>query len=353
MREQMPGFSWNKAMMERWEVMQMLPLPGRWSVESDLAGIRAEHAHHEHLEKFNDVMARLRTAFAELWYAQQAVALTLENESLLRSVNDIVRVRYASGGASQQEVLRVDVERARLKNVLAGLRRQERTARAMLGALLGRSTGDGLGSAFLADSLAPPAPVGVLLARALAARPMVRHDSLGVEESRAMRSMAGQEALPEFRVGLQYLRLPQEGMTGWSVVAGLSLPVMPWSLVRSAARREAADADIRRAEETYRATTAMVSAAVTEADARVQAAVEQWNEFRQSIVPRARQSHAAAFAGYRAGGDDFLMVLDATRMLVEVTMEGLMVRMQYEQAVADLERAVGSRTIGLRTEKEY
>jgi outer membrane protein TolC len=59
------------------------------------------------------------------------------------------------------------------------------------------------------------------------------------------------------------------------------------------------------------------------------------------ILPQAQQSLKASITAYQNGRTDFLMLFDAYRTLVELSMESLMVRMQFEQAVAELERQVG------------
>src|SRR5712692_9999564 len=58
MREEMPGFRYNEAMYSRLELMQMFRFPTKLSTESELARIRAEHAHHDHLEKVNEIVSK-------------------------------------------------------------------------------------------------------------------------------------------------------------------------------------------------------------------------------------------------------------------------------------------------------
>src|SRR5437899_2063758 len=62
-REEMPGFTWDEARYERLELSQMIRFPGKLSTAGELAEIRAEHAHHDHLEKINDVVGSLKKAY--------------------------------------------------------------------------------------------------------------------------------------------------------------------------------------------------------------------------------------------------------------------------------------------------
>ena len=147
MREEMPGFRWNESMMQKIELMQMIPFPGKLSTKTEIAEIQAEHAHHEHMEKANEVLARLRSAYFELWFAQQSLALNRENARLLQQFTKIAQTRYGVGETPQQDVLKAFVEIAKLDNQLITLRQQERAMKSMLGALLSRPPGDTLGVA--------------------------------------------------------------------------------------------------------------------------------------------------------------------------------------------------------------
>ncbi|MEK6571985.1 MAG: hypothetical protein AABZ61_11480 [Bacteroidota bacterium] len=60
MREEMPGFRWNQADMQKIELMQMFRFPSKLSKQTEIAEINAEHSYHEHMEKANEVLAKLR-----------------------------------------------------------------------------------------------------------------------------------------------------------------------------------------------------------------------------------------------------------------------------------------------------
>ena len=57
---EIPGFNFGEAMYTRIELMQMFPFPGKRSLETDLVRFESEHGHHNHLEKINEVIAKLK-----------------------------------------------------------------------------------------------------------------------------------------------------------------------------------------------------------------------------------------------------------------------------------------------------
>jgi len=341
MREQMPGFRWNEAFMQKIELMQMIPFPSKLSARRTIADYQSEHAHHDHLERVNDVIARLKNTFFELWYVQHAIALNDESERLLRQFLQIAKTKFGVGIVPQQDVLKALVELEKLENQLLTLREQEGVTKSMMMALLNREPTDTLGTAFLSEAASFTANPDTLVGLAMQYRPMLLHDSLGVEEGKAMLTLARREYLPDFKIGLQYVTEPIGVFKGWSLIAGISIPFAPWTLRKAGARVEEADATIERATATYHASRDMIVAAVREMYLRASSQCRQLASYRRAILPQAEQSLQASLTAYQNGTSDFLMLIDAYRTLVELRMEALMTRMQFEQSVAELEKAVG------------
>lgn len=116
MREEMPGFRWNEASMQKIELMQMFRFPSKLSKETEIAEISVEHSHHEHYEKELEIITRLKSAYYELWFVQQSRALNQENSRLLQQFLSIAKTKFGVGDASLQDVLKANVELAKLEN---------------------------------------------------------------------------------------------------------------------------------------------------------------------------------------------------------------------------------------------
>lgn len=341
MREEMPGFRWNEAMMQKFELMQMAPFPGKLSTESDIAEIQAEHAHHEHMEIANDILAKLRSAYYELWYVQQSIALNRENAMLLNQFTKVAQTRYGVGSASQQDVLKAFVEIAKLDNQLVTLRQQELSTKAMLVSLLNRSSGDTLGIAVVPEKVTLKPTLDTLQYLAFRFRGMLLHDSLSVIESEKMLSLAKKEYLPDFKFGLEYKTNPNGDFKGWGVSAGITLPFAPWTIGRAGAKVEEASIGIDRSRQTLANTRNMIRSNITDLYVKAQSFKQQLENYTTVIVPQSEQVLRASLIAYQTGKTDFLMFIDSYRMLVELSMEKLMLRMQFEQTIAQLKREVG------------
>lgn len=341
MREEMPGFRWNQSQMQKIELMQMFRFPSKLSKETEIAEINAEHAHHEHMEIANEVLSKVRSTYAELWYAQQATRVNRENARLLKQFTTIAQTRYGVGTAPQQDVLKSYVEMAKLDNEQLRLRQTELTAKAMLHSLLNRQSSDTLGVAVLPDELRLLHPVDTLQTLALKFRGMLLHDSLSVAEGDALVSLAKSEFIPDFKIGVEYVTIGAEHFRGWSVKAGITLPFAPWTLGKAHSRIEEAEIMKESAQAKYAASRNMVGAAVRELYFKADAAKKQLANYSSVIVPQSRQALQASMMAYQTGKTDYLMLIDSYRMFTMLTMEQLMLRMQYEQTLAELIRTVG------------
>jgi outer membrane protein TolC len=347
-REDMRGFNWSEPFSHKFEVMQMVRFPTKLGRQSDIASIQSEHAHHDHLEKVNEVLFRLKSTYAELWFAQQALHLNRESIDLVRRFSELARTKYGVGSAGQQDVLKSLVELARIENERWGFLTMEQGAKAMLMSILDRTPGDSITVAVLPDSMPSLLPLDSLQRMALRNRPMLLHDSLSITEKQLMLSLARQEYLPDIRMGVEYMNVPAAGFDAWTVKAGITLPFAPWTLGKASARVDEAEAGVSRSEAEYRASVNMVVAAVRDLFFKAQSLRHTYGTYQTSILPAARQSLESATIAYQTGETDFLMLIDAYRTLVDLEMERAMLRMKIAQTMADLDRAVGVDTPGGR-----
>ncbi|HYQ86736.1 MAG TPA: TolC family protein [Bacteroidota bacterium] len=346
-QEEMPGFRFNEASYSRIELMQTIPFPAKLGSKRSIGATVAEHAHHDHLEKINDIVSRLRRAYYELWFIQQSIVLERENQRLLRQFESIARTRYVGGQVSQQDVLQAQVELAMASRELLSLRQKEMSAKAMLMSILNRNEPDTLGFAVIPETVSFKANLDSLIGLGLHNRPMVLHDSLRIDERNERVALAREEYLPDFTLGIERVTSPLAGFSGWSVRAGITLPFAPWTLAKVSAGVEEASASVNAARSAYRATRLMVTANIKDLFYRADAFKRQLDLYRAVIIPLARQRLNLGLASYQTAQTDFLMLIDAYRTYVDQTRDYFMTRMNFDQTVADLEREVGSASLSV------
>jgi outer membrane protein, heavy metal efflux system len=345
MREGMPDFKYSKAMFSRLELMQMIPFPTKLGTQKDLAEIQKRSSQSDQLEKVNEVLAKLKSTYVELWFIQQNIALMQENSRLMKQFLSAAQTKYTTGQVPQQDILKTQIEIAMIGNEQISLRQKELGMKVMLMSLLNRDGKDTLTTAMMPAEISFTLNLDSLLSFALHNRPMIVKDSLMIDESRTMLSMAKQEYLPDFKFGIERMTEPMGQFTGWSVSAGITIPFAPWTLGKASARVDEANASIIKSNASYTATRNMVASNIKDLYYKASGAKEQLDIYNSAILPQAKQSVQASLTAYQTGTTDFLMLIDAYRTLVNISKEYFMTRMQFEQTVAELEREVGPQNL--------
>lgn len=342
MREQMPDFDWSASFMQRVGLWQSIRFPGKLSAESDIA--RADETLHRYgeAETVNGVLSQVKAAYYRWWYYQQAQVLWNENLKILRRVADIARTRFATGTAMLQDALKAEIEISRAESELVSLAQRERAAATLLASLVDRPLDDPLGRAQLTGLPPRTIPPDSLSLLALRLRPRLLSDSLLVEEGSLALSLARREYWPDLKVGVEYVSIPSQAVYAWNLSAGISIPFSPWTLGKAGGRVEQAEAEVRQARESYRASRLEVLSDVQAGTARLESARDRESRYRRSILPQSREALQAGITAYQTGKSDILDILDSYRTTVDVSLEHLSSRVEFEEALADLERTVGS-----------
>ncbi|MBI3004470.1 MAG: TolC family protein [Ignavibacteriales bacterium] len=327
------------------EFMQMIPFPGKLSKKETIATIMAEHAHHDYQEKLLDVIDRAKIAFFDLYFIQRALDINLENVNLLNQFVKSAQTRYAVGTVANQDLLKANVELAKLANEQITLEQKEETAKAMLNTLLNRLPQAPLGRTILNEETSEEYDVEKLQQLALQNRPMVRHDSLSIVQTQVSLALAKQQYLPDFRVSLEYVTSPLDGFRGWTGMVGLSIPFSPWTLGKRSGEIQEAEANQQVNEAIYQNTRNMVLFSVKDALVKLVTARRLVNLYRETVLPQSTQSLQATFVAYQTKQTDFLTLLDSQRSLKMFQIEYYQAFADYGKSLSELERAVGWRLI--------
>jgi outer membrane protein TolC len=319
---------------------QQLPGRGKRLLREQLAERGVEIAASDIAVRARDVVAQVKRAYAELFVTRKDIEIHLESVELLRQFSDISHAKYATGRISQQDVVKAVVELSVLHEDLVMMDERARLAEARLNTLLDRAPDAPIGP--LAEprtEVALPAPA-VLQQLAIESQPELKQAQLQKARAEAALAVAKSEYRPDFLVGATYMLMPRDG-DAWAASFGITWPRAPWSRGRLDARvaETTADLDAARAEE--RVVENSVRLAVQEAYIRAQAASQRAALLRSSVVPQSLQAIDVARVAYQSDRGDFLALIDNQRALLDAQHSYYMALSALEQAMADLERAVG------------
>jgi cobalt-zinc-cadmium efflux system outer membrane protein len=318
-------------------IEQRIPLSGirghrRVSALADVDRLRADTR-----RAVLDVGVQAANAFLMLQERRRTSALVDEQLTFARDVVTAANARYASGTAPQSDVLRAEVEVARLDALARALVSEVRGAEAMLNTTL----------ALDPDQPVPPlAPL--LLAEPVPAWPGIRAALSGRPELVAVqaeiaRADADLQIMRDMYRPMATIRTgPAYTMTdgrGWMAMVGVSLPI--W---RGKLRAGVAEAEAMRAmsEAELRAMTRMIEGDAAVAVHQVRAASDRQSAIRTDVLPRARMAIEPAVAGYTSGQLPLVSVIEAVQALWLVQADLIAADTELGLAWARLGRAVGS-----------
>jgi outer membrane protein TolC len=322
---------------------QMLPFPGKLAKARKIAEIDAEHAQHDYEEKRLEIVEQIKAAYFNLYFIQRSRAVNQENIDLMKHFVGIAKTRYAVGIVMNQDLLKANVELAKLANEQITLQQEEEIAAARLNILLNRPPQAPLGNATLPERKTASFDLDELQQEALAHRPMIHHDALSVTQSRVANDLAKRQYWPDLDLSLKYVTSPLEGFRGWTAMAGFNLPFAFWSNKKYRGAIEETEAEMRMKEAMLNNSRNLVKLMVREALVKAQSAQRSVELYRNTILPQAEQVLQATIAGYQTGQTDFLMLLDSYRMLQMFKLEYHEAEAIYEMSLAELERAVGKK----------
>jgi outer membrane protein TolC len=318
-------------------IEQQIPLSGirgnrRASALAEVDRLRAESR-----RTTLDVGLEAVNAYLMLQERRRTTTLVNEQIAFARDVVNAANARYASGTAPQSDVLRAEVEVARLEALGRALVSEVRGAEAMLNTSL----------AVDADTPVPPlttfalpqtVPSWSVIKSALTSRPELAAGRAEITRAEAdvqvMRDMY--KPMATVRTGPSYTMA--EGR-GWMAMVGLSLPIWRGKLkagvAEAQAMRSMAEADLR-------AMTRMIEGEAAVAVSRLQSARDRQTALNTDVLPRARMAIEPAVASYAAGQLPLVSVIEAVQALWLVQSDLITADTQLGLAWARLGRAIGS-----------
>src|SRR3990172_7441401 len=174
-----------------------------------------------------DVRSQVAAAFYEVYRTERAITIAGNTRRLMQDVAATTEAMYRVGETAQADVLKAQVEIARMSEDIIAMRAMRAVNLARLGGLLNQAMDSSTAAAVLPafpDRLPPP---DSLIAQAAAGRPMVRAGEADLHAAEAEARLAQREIWPDLQLGVQYGQ--RGGMTGvermGSLMVGASVPI--------------------------------------------------------------------------------------------------------------------------------
>lgn len=315
-----------------------LELSGKRQRRIDVANATLAVTEAETARITADVRADVRRAYYQAVGAVRRVAIAQELETIQTRARDAAQDRFQTGAAPRLDALQASLALAQTQNDVAAARGDLNAARAELNALLGYPLE-------AAPALADPLDAGQLptpeaaTQQVLAGNAELQVLQKRIDEERARVELA--KALrrpdPSVTASLTY-DAPGEFVYGWRAGAAVALPIFTTGRPEIAV----AEATLARTTADRDARVAQIGGAVSAALARATAARQTVARYQAEILPASLQVEQMAEESYRSGQTGLPAYLQTLQAAREIRQRALQAGLDYQLALADLERAMGT-----------
>jgi len=330
-----------------YEISQTFPWLGKLELRGDIAAEQAQAAFHRFEAARLRLFYRVYKAYGEYYYLGRAIRSTDQNVALLDQIESIARRRYAVGADSHPDVIRAQIEQVKLAERLRTLQNLRAPTMARLNSTLNRPAKTPL--PWPAEIPAPSSDFSdeQLLAWAAQVNPEVRALTGEIAARRLGIELARKEYFPDITVGVSAIDTGSaRGAMSVSdsgkdpVIAMISLNIPIWWDKISAGVRQARWRHLRAVNDKA-ALLNNLSADVAMALFEFQDAGRKVSLYRDTLIPKAKQSLEASQTAYTSGKADFQDYLDAQRVLLEFQLSRDRSRADRAQSMAKLDMLIG------------
>jgi cobalt-zinc-cadmium efflux system outer membrane protein len=334
-------WDWNQS-QQMFMYQQTFPGRGKRAARTEVANQQVAEVDAQVEVVKREIGVRVRRAYSDLLRSADEHRIHNEQMDLSKQALQSASVKYTVGRVPQQDVLKAQISMTRLADHLVMLDQEEESARAELNALMGRDPSAPLE---VAGQYGPARvlPSLIELERiAVENRPELKAIAATSGVAEAQLSLARKAYTPDFTVAGGYMLMPEGSTFRNNYMAELSVS-LPWL------NRRKHDSEIKEAEAAASVVrsehNAQVNAAFLEIQQtliRARAAERSLKLYSDTLRPQAEAALKSASAAYQHDRTDFLNLVDSQNMLLDVETSYFKAAANFDQRIAELERAIGA-----------
>lgn len=318
-------------------VQQVFKLWGKLDLERSVAAADAAAARHQSRAVEADLIARVKTAYAQYGAAQKAVELSLQLKRRVDEILSLLRLRYGATSVDQQDVIKAEIEAGTAEAEVARLQGEAKSAAARLNALIGRQPRAAFAIPKAFRPLRSKLALAEVQAVARGGNPTLAATDAEVRSATSARQLSDLNYYPDITLGARFVQRPTGHNTG-EFLLGFNVPLQYG--VKDAEQR-AASSKLGAAQARNDAIRLRLDGEIADAWFALEAVRKAIRIYEQRQLPPARLSVGTARSGFQAGTTDLAAVLETERRLRAIELEFLKLKVEEQAKYAELERLAG------------
>ena len=321
-------------------LQQTIPFPGKLSAMEDAAAVDTLIIDKEIQDAENEIRKNVSEKYYSLSFFKKSIAYAEESKNLLEKISEVVSTKYSVSTASQQNLIKVQLEITNISDKIEDLKSMEGFALSGLNALLLQDADTPVYTETFDSIKTINVTVKQLDSLARANRPFLQGIQLAQQKGRLKQRVAEKDYLPNFTLGVQYGQRGTLEKTGMdqadflSFSVGISLPINYGGKISSKVQ-EATSIQELYSEQYYNAIQnldGMFGTAVTD----LNSIKDRINLFETGLLPQAHQNLSSALSSYQVNKVDFINVIDAQNQLYRIETNLYKLKTDYLKKIAEL-----------------
>jgi outer membrane protein, heavy metal efflux system len=319
-------------------IEQEIPFPGKLGLRGKVVSMEAEAEVWNHALTHRQVIAELKQAYYDLYLLHKSKEILQKNKDLLQSFEKIAETRYQVGQGNQQDVLKAQLEIAKLIDRTALVEQRGWIAEAQINNLLYRPPETAVGKPAEYKKAELTYSLEELTGLAKANSPTLKIQEREIDRKQYSLDLAKKEYFPDFTVGFTYF--DREGNPGmYGLEAKAKIPLYFWR--KQKPEVDAAKANLAGAQRMRESTTSSVNFQIKQGYTVATTSDKLVRLYSGSIIPQATFSVRSAVANYETGKVDFLSLIDSAAALLEYQLKYYESMNDFQKALAQMEPIVG------------
>lgn len=323
---------------QRFGIMQTFPWFGKIEARTDAVAAAAKAAKKRYEAAKLKLFQEVKDVFYEYTYLARAVEIAGDNLELIKHFEEVARTKYTAAATGHPDVIRAQVELARLEDQLESLEEMRGPISARLNAVLNRRSFEELAWPAREEFRAVQIERGKLIELLREMNPELAALDFELEAAKGRVELAKKKFYPDIGMGVDAIQT-DGGEDAVIMMFTINLPV--WRDSYEAAKLQA-KANARKAAHQKRESENAIIARAERALYDFEDSNRKIKLYGEILIPKAEELLGASETAYQGGTVDFLSLIDAQRMLLRYQLFHARAVADNGQKLAELEMLAGT-----------
>ena len=326
--------------------MQMFPWFGSLEARRNLQRSAVESKRSQVSGRQLEILRDVQLSWFDIAEIREQIRVVEETHELVRDLEKLVEVRYETGRAGQADILRIQMEKQRLKTRIAELEDQLNPMKARFNVLLNRDAMADVetdSEIYLRPVVWMENELGSLIRQQNPRFAGVAAERSGAENQRRLAQLDGR---PGFGIGVEVMGRDFGPMSMFpdsrESIIGMATVRVPLFRSRYDSQKRQADYRIRSLDLQSEQIENRLLADLQSALEEIRSSERSVKLFDEELVPRAEQALRILSEEYATGNARFDELLQIQRELLELEFERVEAVVKQNKAVAKIESLLGN-----------